>query len=183
MAMDWAIILGNMQSLGLFQFVFPFLLVLAIAYGVLTYAAKDIIPKSARGLISIIIAFFVMNYSGSVGMQIATFFSDLFGGMLIVASGILVLIIILGLLGLKISDITGGEKKSKTTAAFVAAVIFIVFLIALGAGAGIIPGLTSVTLNSEFWTIIFFIVVLVIVLWVLGREGEGAAPAGGEEEK
>ena len=53
----------NMASLGFFQFLFPFLLALAIIYGLLTFALKDRLPKSAMALISLILAFFVMIYS------------------------------------------------------------------------------------------------------------------------
>ncbi len=175
-------ILGNMQTLGLYEFIFPFLLILAIAYGVLRYSLKDILPKSAAGLVSIIIGFFVMNYSGIAGYQLSKFFSTLFGGGLIVASGILVLVIILGLLGLKIGDITTG-KGTKTTAAFVVAVLFIIFLIVVGATGSYIPGIMPITLTQDFWTIIFFVVILVIVLWVLGREEEKAEGAGEGEGK
>lgn len=179
----WEMILGNMQSLGLYEFIFPFLLILAIAYGILRYSLKDVLPKSAAGLVSIIIAFFVMNYSGTAGYQLSKFFSMLFGGGLIVASGILVVIIILGLLGLKIREITTGEQKKSITWAFVAAVIFIVFLVAVGASGSYLPWISPITLGSDFWTIIFFVVVLVIVLWVLGREGEKAGEKEGGGEK
>ncbi len=180
--MDWVMILGNMHTLGLFEFIFPFLLILAIAYGVLRYSLKDVLPKSAAGLVSIIIAFFVMNYSGTVGYQLSKFFSTLFGGGLIVASAILMVVIILGLLGLKIGDIVTGEKNKKVTGAFVAAVLFIVFLIAVGASGSYIPWISPITLTQDFWTIIFFIIILVVVLWVLGREEEkGGAAEGGEK--
>ena len=175
----WQIILGNMQSLGLYEFIFPFLLILAISYGVLRYSLKEILPKSAAGLVSIIIGFFVMNYSGTAGYQLSKFFSTLFGGGLIVASGILVLVIILGLLGLKIGNITKGEG-TKTTAVFVIAVLFVVFLIVIGATGSYIPGIMPITITQDFWTIIFFVVILVIVLWVLGREEETGGAGAGE---
>lgn len=175
-------ILGNMQTLGLYEFIFPFLLILAVAYGVLRYSLKEVLPKSAAGLVSIIIAFFAMNYSGIAGYQLSKFFSNLFGGGMIIASAILVLVVILGLLGLKIGDITTGGKNNKTTGAFVAVVIFIVFLIAVGASGSYIPSLTPLVLGTDFWTIIFFVVLLVVVLWVLGREEDkaGGGAAGGE---
>ena len=111
-------LLGNLNQLGFFQFLFPFLLVLAIAYGALEFStggAKDkrILPKPAVGLISIIIAFFVMNYSGGVGNSIALFFSQLFGQGMIVAVGILLVLILLGLFGIKPSNLheKGGQTK------------------------------------------------------------------------
>ena len=77
MASPFFPLLGNLNNLGFFQFLFPFLLVLAIAYGALEFGLgggkdkdKRIMPRSANALISIIIAFFVMNYSGGVGQNI-----------------------------------------------------------------------------------------------------------------
>jgi hypothetical protein len=175
MADIFSTMIGNLQSLGFFQFLFPFLLILAIAYGVLRKSLGEYLGKPASGLISIIIAFFVMNYSGNVGAQIATFFSTLFGTGLIVASGILVLVILLGLLGLNIRDVTHPEKKLPiSTIAFAIAVIFIVFLMFVGAFGGTtgLPGLGAINLGSDFWTIIFFVLILVVVLWFLTREEE-----------
>lgn len=165
--------LGNLQQLGFFQFLFPFLLILAIAYGVLRASLKEYLPKSAAALISIIMAFFVMNYSGNVGYQIALFFSNLFGMGLVVATGILVVVILLGLLGLGVRELTA-EKPAMSTVAFGIAIIFIVFLIFVGALGGMtgIPGLGNISLGSDFWSIIFFVIILVLVLWLLTREKE-----------
>ena len=41
----WDVFLGNLSQMGFFQFLLPFLLVLAIVYGILRFAAKDILDK------------------------------------------------------------------------------------------------------------------------------------------
>ncbi len=172
----WAIFLGNLDQLGFFQFLLPFLLVLAIVYGVLRYAAKDILDKSASGLISIVIAFFFMNYSGDVGVAIADFFTNIFGGAAIIFTGILVVIILLGLLGIKFKDLWSGDKIEHGTAArwvFVVIIIFVAFLIALGAGGAItIPTNILGMAGQDVLTIVFFIIVLALGMWWMSRGGD-----------
>ncbi|HLD57310.1 MAG TPA: hypothetical protein VJA47_03335 [archaeon] len=170
------ILLGNMQQLKFFDFLFPFLLALAIFYGVLTFALggmgddkKKILPKSAISLISLVAAFFVMNYTGTVGTGISTFFSGLFGGGLIVASVILVIIVLFGLAGFRIHD----QVKGKWIGLILGIIVLTVVMIFFGAGNAI-PGLQSLNLDSSFWTIIVFVVILIAVFAFLGH-GDGAA--------
>ena len=86
----------NMVSLGFFQFLFPFLLALAIFYGLLRWALPDQLPNSATGLVSLILAFFVMLFA-SANPGIVEFFKDISGWALIAGTGILFLVILLGL--------------------------------------------------------------------------------------
>lgn len=168
-------LLGNLNQLGFFQFLFPFLLVLAIVYGVLKFTlggSKDkpgIMPSSAISLISIIVAFFAINYSGGVGTGIATFFSSLFGSGAIVATAILLVAILLGLFGIKITDITNKEKHNVGLVAVGGVVILIVFSIFVWSG-NYIPGISGLRLDSNAWTAIAFVVILVIVMWLLGKK-------------
>jgi hypothetical protein len=152
----------NMVSLGFFQFLFPFLLSLAIIYGVLNWGAGDKIGKSAAGLIALILSFFVMLFA-SANPGIVQFLQNISGAGLVAGTGILFLVILLGLLGVKTSDVfkTEGWKF-----VFVLIIIIAVLVIFFGAGAGaLIPG---ITIPSDWWTILFFIVILAIVLWFLG---------------
>lgn len=164
-------ILQNMMSLGFFQFLFPFLLALAIFYAILHFAAGERIPKSANGLISLILAFFVMLFA-SANPGIVQFLTNLSGAGLVIGVGILFLVILLGLLGFKTESLF--EAKGWKWI-FVLVIIIVAIVIFFGAGAGtLIPG---VTITSDFTTILFFIAILAIVLWFLGREEEGRKPA------
>ncbi|RLJ09496.1 MAG: hypothetical protein DRP15_03575 [Candidatus Aenigmatarchaeota archaeon] len=169
-------LLRNMEDLGFFLYLFPFLLALAIIYGVLTWALKDQLPKSARGLISIIFAFFVMLYS-SWNEYIVTFFANLGGSGLIVGSGILFIVILLGLIGFDIKSLTG-EKAGTSKWIFIFAIIIIGLLIFFGAGAGWLIEVPPWSTTSEFWTVIFFIFILALVMWWMGQ-GEGGGGGGG----
>jgi len=176
------VFLGNLNQMGFFQFLLPFLLILAIVYGVLRFAAPDKFEKSAAGLISIIIAFFFMNYSGGVGIAMAQFFTNIFGAAGIIVTVFLVIIILLGLLGIKFSDLWGEEKRGSTARwIFVIIIIFIGFLIFLGTG-GVIDFPTNIlgVAGDDIGTIIFFVIIFALAMWWMSRGEEStAAPAGG----
>jgi len=169
-------LLANAQTMGLFLYLFPFLLSLAIFFGIISYAMGDKMPKSAISLISIILAFFVMLYS-SWNPGIVDFFANLSGAGLIVGSGILFLIILFGLLGFKTEGLFGGEKSKWV---FIFAIIIIAIMIFIGAGGssfGIIPNWAG---NAEFMTVVFFIVIIALAMWFMssGNGGSKPAPAG-----
>jgi len=174
------ILLQNMSRLGFFQFLFPFLLALAIIYGLLSWALKEQLPKSARGLISLIFAFFVMLYT-SWNTMIVSFFANLSGAWLVVATGLLFIVILFALVGYDVKKLTEG-KTSKW--ALVLLLVFIGIVIFFGAGGAMLMNIPGWTMSSDFWTVLFFIVILAIVVFWLGQEeGGGAAPAGGGESK
>ncbi|MBI4020382.1 MAG: hypothetical protein HY367_03550 [Candidatus Aenigmarchaeota archaeon] len=170
-------LLGNLQNLGLFQFMLPFLLALAIVYGVLRIGVPQI-EKTASSLIAIIIAFFIMNYSGQAGIQIAQFFTQIFGGGLIVLTGLLIIIIFIGLAGFKMSDVFGGENKGARWA-LVLLLAFIGFAIFLGAGGATLLPL-PVTIGGfgggDITAIVFFLIIIALAVWFLSRKEEGASP-------
>lgn len=172
-------LLGNLEHLGFFQFLLPFLLVLAIVYGVLRFALPETLDKSAAALISIVIAFFTMNYSGEVGFQFADFLTTYFGATSIVLAGILGIVIILGLAGIKVVDIfkvTSNDKIPKHIWVFFVLLAFIGYLVFLGAGGAQlvpIPSQVGGFSNDEFTAIIFFVVILAVAVWFLGRKEEG----------
>ncbi len=176
MAGGFSLLIQNMQNLGFFQFLFPFLLALAIIYGLLRWALPKQVPKSAAGVISLIFAFFVMLYS-SWNSMIVQFFTNIAGTWLIVASGILFVVVLLAMTGFNVTDLMKNEKSKWVT---VLVVIFIVAMIFFGAGGGLF---LSLPISSEFWTIIFFVIILAIIVFWFGQEGEssGGAAAGGEK--
>lgn len=161
-------IVQNMQDLGFFLYLFPFLLALAIFYGVLKFVLGDKLPNSVIGLVSIIFSFFVMLYS-SWNNMIVTFFANLGGMGLIVGSGLLFIIILLGLTGFKIHEVFSGTLSKW---AFVLTIIFIGILIFFGAGAGWLIKLPYWSTTEEFWTVIFFIIIIALVVWWFGSEGK-----------
>ncbi len=169
----------NLQNMGFFLYLFPFLLALAIFYGILYWVfcsgEKAKLPKSAVALISIILAFFVMLYS-SWNVMIVQFLANLSGAGLIVGCGILFIAILLGLVGFNIEGLTG-EKAGRGRWVFIIGVIVIGILIFFGAGGdafGLIPEWSN---SGEFLTALFVIAIIGLAVWWLGSEDGGAAPA------
>ncbi len=167
---------GNLESMGFFLYLFPFLLALAIFYGILFWVfhsgEKPKLPKSAIALISIILAFFVMLYS-SWNTTIVAFFANLSGTGLIVGSGILFVAILLGLMGFNIEGLTKAETMGRGRWVFIIGVVIIGILIFFGAGGasfGLIPDWSS---NSEFLTALFVIAIIALAVWWLGSENNG----------
>jgi hypothetical protein len=172
--------LQNMQYMGFFLYLFPFLLSLAIVYGVLTWALGERLPKSARGLVSIIFAFFVMLYA-SWNVWVVTFFAEFFGAGIVLACGILVVAILLGLAGYKIEDLF---KEKGFRWVVLLGIIILAILIFYGAGAGWLIPVPAWSTSSELWTVVLFIIILALAMWWLGGgEKEGAPAAGAPAEK
>ena len=165
-------------ALEQFKYIFPFLLSLAIMYSIINFASGESkrIPKSANGLISIIISFFVMLYTSS-NPSINSFFEQMSGSYLIIGSGLLFLIVILGIVGFKFESLTGENSNFKW--AVVLFIILVGFLIFLGAGGSKFLNLPSFTTTSDFWNIIFFVVILAVVFLFLTKSGDDAPAAGG----
>jgi hypothetical protein len=171
----------NLQNMGFFLYLFPFLLALAIFYGILYWVFasgdKPKIPRSAIALISIILAFFVMLYS-SWNTMIVQFMANLSGAGLIVGSGILFVAILLGLVGFNIEGLTG-EAAGRGKWVFIIGVLVIGILIFFAAGGGSFGLIPEWSNNGEFLTALFVIAIIGLAVWWLGNEGGGGPkPAG-----
>ena len=169
----------TMKNLGMFQYLFPFLLALAIFYGILMWAIGDRIKKGPVGLISVVLAFFVMLYANT-NPFIMAFFSNLGGTTLIVASGILVVTIFLGLAGFKLQDTFKG-KYSMWVLVFV--LILIGIIVYFGAGGGNFVNVPSFIINSDFTAVVIVIVIIAAAMYFMTQGEGGGAPAGGGEKK
>jgi hypothetical protein len=177
-------LINEMLNMEFFQLLFPFLLALAIFYGVLYFvfhAGERKMPKSAIGLISIILAFFVMLYA-SWNPSILAFFTSLSGATLILGSGILIIAVLLGLIGFNIEGLTTGSGWSKWV--FILGIIALGILIFFGAGGsvlGLVP--PELTTNGQFLTAVFVIIIIALAVWFLSREDGGGGGAGSQGQK
>lgn len=162
--------LQNLQNMGIFLYLFPFLLSLAIFYGVFSMVFKDKMERSAISLISIVLSFFVMLFA-SWNPSIVTFFASLSGTGLLIASGVLFLFLILGMAGFDIPSLL--QSKSGPRWGAILIVVFIIALVFFGAGAGNIIPLPGWSSSSELWTAIFFIVIIALAMWWMSSSSGG----------
>ena len=151
-----------------FQVLFPFLLALAIFYGVFHWALKDKIGKGPVALISVVLSFFVMLYAKQIPL-LSEFLTWGSGTILAIATIVLFLIVVLALIGLKFSDLWGKERNW----VMFLIVIIVLYIVLVGLGAAIpslgIP-LSWLVLNQDVWAVVLFVIILAVVLWFLGRE-------------
>ena len=169
---DWNTIINTLGNLGVFVFVLPFLLALAVFYGVLHYVFGDKMPKSAIGMISLVMAFFVMLYA-SWNPAILSFLTNLTGATLIIGSGVLIIAILLGIIGFKVDMLTDKEYAGRGRWVFILALLVIGILVFFGAGGGVLglvmPNFAN---NGTFLTAVFVIIVLALAVWWLASEEE-----------
>ena len=100
------------------------------------------------------------------------------GYWLVIGCGILFLLVLLGMFGIKTEDLMKGEWSKWILILVIVAIAVVIFF---GAGGEALVGVPSGVFSSELWTIVFFIVILALVMFVMGKGGE--AGAGGGEKK
>jgi len=98
---------------------------------------------------------------------------------LVIATGILFIVILLALVGFKVDELFKGEKSKWI---LVLLIVFIGIVIFFGAGGAWLVNIPGWTMASDFWTVLFFIVILAIVIFWLGQEEGGHGGAGGEKK-
>jgi len=156
-----AMVLG-LEKIGIYLYLFPFLLTIAVTYGVLSYAMEKQLEKSARAVISVVMGFFVMLFS-LWNPGIVVFFANAFGFTLIVAGGLLGIIILLGLVGIKFEDIYKNEKAKWLVTGTLILVGIVIFAVSAGSvifGEGFLE-------SSEIWTIVLLIAILGFSAWFI----------------
>ena len=154
MADPFTILVANLNSLGFFGFLLPFIFSFAVIYGLLM-KAKYFEDQKIVGVLSLVISFFVIGYGGTV---LANFFVNLFGLAVVIIAGILVIVLFVAMVGGDISKVASGK-------AFMAVIVgigLIVFFVAAGA--------FGVNISDSVIGIIFVILVLgIAIIFVTGN--------------
>ena len=159
------VLIGNMNALGFYDFFLPFILFVAIIFGLLqknkVFGEKD--TKGIDGVISMSVAFFVINYTA-----IGLYFSTLFAIGATIIGAILVGIIILGMVGMDIGTFLKEKKNKSLQGVFVggaALIVVILFVIASDLYNDIIDWIPSVGEDTVVTAVamLFFVVVFVMI--------------------
>ncbi len=160
--MDFNSFMANLNNMGFYDFVFPWILFLLIFYGIVVKA--PFLPDNKKNQISIIIAsilsLFTVNF-----VPMGGFLAKLFGATGIYIAGILVVILFLGM---------GGWKLDSFNKYAVGGVLILLAILVL-AGSGF----PLIAISSNMWTIIFVVALLGAAILFLEEE----TPSGGEDKK
>ena len=149
--------IGEIVTGEFFVYLFPWMLTLAIVYGILEHYK---IPKSesARAVISLVAAFLVLPLAPSL----AGFLTGMVKGLLVVGVGILIMIIFVELLGYKVGK--GESIFEKHPVGFGIVMILIAVLVFVGAGGMELLDL-QVTLGSDILAVLFFLGAMTLGVW------------------
>ena len=109
---DFALMFSNLEGMGFYTFVLPWVLFLVIIYSIVTKAPflKDIggQAKQISVIIAAIISFYIVNYEWN-GQFVGDYLTQMFGTSSLYIAGFLVLILFLGMGGFSINSIFGGK--------------------------------------------------------------------------
>ena len=155
-----------------FVYILPWLLTFAIVYGILGHYK---VPKSnsARTIIALAIAFFILPIAGPV----VVILGQLGMGMLILFSGLLFIMILFEITGTR--KLTGNvtekgklERKKITEhyyKSFGVALAILAIMVFIGAGG---LGYLGYSFPSINYPLVFFIGILVLIIWWMVQEGD-----------
>lgn len=157
--------LENFIGGDFFVYVFPWMLTLAIVYGILEHYK---IPKSpsARAVISLVAAFLVLP----VGPSIAPFLTNIIKSLIVVAVGILVALIFVEMLGFKVGE--GENIFEKYPVGFGIILIIIAILVFISSGGMDLLNI-EISVDSNILAAFFFLGVMALgVWWITVKEEE-----------
>lgn len=153
----------GLETSGFFAYILPWLLTLALTYGLLEHYDLPR-SKSARAVIAIAIAFFVLP----TGAIIAPFLTGLVKSFVILISGALIAVIFIEVTGIKGGDrATIFEQHAKE---FAIILLILSVLIFLGAGGLDILG-WKFSIGIGTLNLLFFLAVMVVGIWFIAAKG------------
>ena len=156
MADPFSILVSNLNALGFFGFLLPWIFMFVISYGLLT-KAKFFEDTKLVGVLSLVLAFFIVGFGGPF---LASFFVNLFGYAAVIIAGILVIVLFVTMSGGSV----GKFFDNKGVAAILAGIGIIVFFIAMG-GIG-------VRISDSVIGIIFIIIVMALAIYFIAGNGK-----------
>ncbi|MCK5474175.1 MAG: hypothetical protein KAI53_02110 [Candidatus Aenigmarchaeota archaeon] len=142
----------NLERLGFYDYIFPWLLFLALIFGILQ--SKKVISEevSVNGVISIVLSFLIVFIGKGI------FYTKIFGLLGVVLAGVLVGIIVLGAAGYDFVDAFFGNKA-------LAGVVLGIMMILVFISAG---GLEFFRISSDIVATILMLVLMIGAVAFLG---------------
>ena len=168
--MDLYDLIGNLKDVGFYDILLPWALFFAMTYGLLTSVGpfktkaeegEEGTPPGIPAMISMAVAFFIIAYT-PFGLTFGSYLAIMFGKSGTILVGLLVILLFLGMAGIKMEDKPLEDNKTKIALALIA----IVAIIYLGTGNLLswinIPGITEETIS----TLLLLAVIIGGVFWI-----------------
>ncbi|MEA2003853.1 MAG: hypothetical protein U9O53_02740 [archaeon] len=166
-------LVGNLKDVGFYDILLPWALFFAVTYGILTTAGpfstkkeegKKAVDRSIPAIISMAVAFFIVAYT-PFGLTFGSYLAIMFGKSGTVLVGLLVILIFMGMAGIKMEDEELKKHKNKIAMALVT----IVAVTYLSTG-NILSWLNIPGINEETATTLIMIAVMIGgVVWLMKK--------------
>ena len=170
-------LITNLNDLGFYDFVLPFLFVFAVVYGLLAKAGLFGGANSrVSALIGLVVAFFAVGYYGP---PMAAFFGSIFGGATIFLAGILVIVLLFAMAGFHMPEALGalGGRWGLGIGALLVIVIgIILFMTATG------TVISGIALDDGAIAAIFVVVIIIVAMMFVVGEKKEPKPAAAEAQ-
>jgi hypothetical protein len=160
MANPFEIMVSNLRDLGFFGFLFPWVLMFALTFGLLLKSKALGEDKRVMGVVSMVVAFFVIGFGGPA---LGTFLTNAFGLATIVLAGILITILFVAMSGYDVTKFA----DAKVIALVGVAIGLVVFFMALSS-IGV-----KVNLSDPLLSTLFVIIVLGVAVWFIAGGSGG----------
>ncbi|MBW6452060.1 MAG: hypothetical protein K0B02_05025 [DPANN group archaeon] len=164
--MDLYQLMGILKQMGAMDILLPFLLFYAIFLGILTTKAGDVLGKkqSLKQIMAFTLSMFIVAYT-PFGNLMGDYLTMVFGGSSTIIVGVLALILIAGMMGLNMSDLTKGhEKLGMGIVIIVAGIIWFI------AGPGI--SASGSFGGDTVWTFVLLAAIIGAVFWASNDKTE-----------
>ena len=149
MANPFEVLVSNLNQLGFFGFLLPWVLTFALLYGLLAKTKPFGDNLRVNGVISLVVEFFMVGFGGPA---IASFFAGLFGMASLVLAGILVIALFLAMSG---SDI-GKLAENKAVIWAIVGIGVVVFFTAAGS--------LGISISESTVAVIFMLVIMLAAI-------------------
>ena len=159
MADPFSILVANLQQLGFYGFILPFIFVFAVVFGLLLKYKALGENKNVIGVVSLVIAFFVTGYGA---VPLGTVLSNLFGAAAVILAAVLIIVLFAHMVGYDL-DIFTGNKKALAVLVIIGIALFVV------SGALAIFNINFIG-NDTVIAAVFMIALLVIAIWFIGSD-------------
>ena len=146
------LLVSNLNQLGFFGFLLPWLLMFAVVYGLLLKSKALGENQKIIGVVALVAAFFVVGYGGPL---VGTFFQNLFGIAAMILGGIIVIVLFVSMAGGDITKLV----ENKAILALLAGVGIIVLVISLGT--------FGMKINNDVAASIFMVIVMAIAVYFI----------------
>ncbi|MBI4176860.1 MAG: hypothetical protein HY516_00675 [Candidatus Aenigmarchaeota archaeon] len=182
-SLDFTTLQNTLKAMGFYDFVLPWLLAFAVVFGILQ--TVNIFKKSGANnantpntsvdaVIAMVAAFYLTIFTPYSGF-LSSFFSKLFGSSIVVLSGVLVLLMFIGIFGLRLDEFffefegEGAARKIKSikgmTYILLIAALIVAASLFISANSGVFAFGGSSFNASEMITMLLFFGIIGSVIW------------------